>query len=107
VKGLHAKNLLLPVVGNFAGPKALRAVGKYLKRHGATVSAYYLSNVEQYLRREGTWQAFCENVAALPLDDSSTFIRSVRNPAYGFGIGLESLLGNMAMEVRTCQTALR
>lgn len=102
VKGMHAKNLIVPVVGNFAGPKAVRAVGAYLKQRDAVVSAYYLSNVEQYLRRQGTWQNFCENVATLPLDETSTFIRSVRNPAYGFGVGLESMLGNMASEVKAC-----
>jgi hypothetical protein len=102
VKGMHAKNLIVPVVGNFAGPKAVRAVGAYLKQRDAVVSAYYLSNVEQYLRRQGTWQSFCENVATLPLDETSTFIRSVRNPAYGFGVGLESMLGNMASEVKAC-----
>ena len=54
LKELHQKNLLVPVVGNFAGPKALRAVGRYLKEREAIVSAFYLSNVEQYLDREGT-----------------------------------------------------
>ncbi|MCA1650415.1 MAG: hypothetical protein LC753_09080 [Acidobacteria bacterium] len=107
VKSMHARNLIIPVVGNFAGPKAVRAVGAYLKERDAVVSAYYLSNVEQYLRRQGTWQSFCENVATLPLDETSTFIRSVRNPAYGFGVGLESMLGNMASEVKACATPSR
>src|SRR3954468_7338182 len=49
MKSLEAKNLLVPVVGNFAGPKAIRAVAEYIKSKGATVSAFYLSNVEQYL----------------------------------------------------------
>ena len=90
LKELHEKNLLVPVVGNFAGPKALRAVGRYLKEREATVSAFYLSNVEQYLQREGSWYAFCANVATLPLDASSTFIRSVRNSTFGAGVGLDS-----------------
>ena len=42
------------------------------------MAAFYVSNVEEYLRREGTWNSFCANVARLPLDESSTFIRSVR-----------------------------
>ena len=75
VKTLQAKNLVVPVVGNFGGPKAIRAVGRYLKERGAVVSAFYLSNVEQYLRQDGLWPRFCENVAALPLDDSSMFVR--------------------------------
>jgi hypothetical protein len=102
LKDLHEKNLFVPVVGNFSGPKALRAVGKYLKDHDAMVSAFYLSNVEQYLTREGTWYSFCANVATLPLDPTSTFIRSVRNNSYGPGVGLDSELGNMSEEVKAC-----
>ena len=85
LKELHQKNLLVPVVGNFSGPKALRAVGRYLKEREATVSAFYLSNVEQYLDREGHVPDFLCNVATLPLDEASTFIRSVRNNAFGAG----------------------
>lgn len=74
MKDLESRNLVVPVVGDFGGPKAIRAIGKYLKAHGAVVSAFYLSNVEQYLNRAGTEDAFLCNVATLPLDDSSTFI---------------------------------
>ena len=104
LKDLHARNMLVPVVGNFGGPRAIRQVGAYLKQNGATVSAFYLSNVEQYLRQDGLWSAFCANVAALPLDDSSTFIRSVRGGRSGarFGFGLSSQLGRMASEVKHC-----
>jgi hypothetical protein len=76
LKDLQTKNLIVPVVGNFGGPKALRAVGKYVRDHGAIVTAFYLSNVEQYLTQDGLWTAFCANVATLPLDDGSTFVRS-------------------------------
>jgi hypothetical protein len=75
LKDLEKKNLIVPVVGNFSGPKALRAEGAYLKSHDAVVSAFYLSNVEMYLRRAGTWGDFCGNVASMPLDDNSVFIR--------------------------------
>ena len=102
MKELHQKNLLVPVVGNFSGPKALRSVGRYLKDREAMVSAFYLSNVEQYLDREGLRQVFLCNVAMLPLDEASTFIRSVRNNAFGPGIGLESVVGNMPDEVKGC-----
>lgn len=76
MKTLEEKNLLVPVVGDFAGPKALRAVGRYIADHGATVTAFYTSNVEQYLFRNGVWREFYTNVGALPLDEGSTFIRS-------------------------------
>ena len=102
LKALHEKNLLVPVVGNFAGPKALRAIARYLKDREAMVSAFYLSNVEQYLQREGTRSAFCANVATLPLDASSMFIRSVRNGASGPGVGLDSVVVNMSEDLKEC-----
>jgi hypothetical protein len=103
LKDLHARNMIVPVVGDFAGPKTIRAVGRYLKESGTPVSAFYLSNVEQYLGRDGRWDPFCANVATLPLDGSSTFIRSIRDGNYAAnGTGLTSVLGNMATETRAC-----
>jgi hypothetical protein len=81
VRDLQSKNLVIPVTGNFAGTKTLRSIGDYLRKHNATVSAFYVSNVEDYLGRErsiprnGDWRTFCENVASLPLDPRSVFIR--------------------------------
>jgi hypothetical protein len=98
LKNLHSKNLLVPVVGDFGGPKAIREVGKYLKNAGAMVSAFYLSNVEQYLGQEGKTSAFLANVATLPIDGSSRFIRSGNNRGFGGGGGLGSELGNMLEE---------
>jgi hypothetical protein len=79
IKAMQEKNLIVPVVGNFAGQKALRGVGDYIRTRGATVSAFYVSNVEQYLYQEGFFEAFARNVATLPIDHTSTFIRSVSN----------------------------
>ena len=80
LRDLQRANLIVPVVGNFAGDKALRAVGGWLKDRNATVSAFYLSNVEQYLfRQDDDWRRFLANVGMLPLDSSSTFLRSVFN----------------------------
>jgi hypothetical protein len=75
LKDLEARNLIVPVVGDFGGPKAIRAVGGYVRDRGATVSAFYLSNVEQYLRQDSKMGAFCRNSAALPIDETSVFIR--------------------------------
>ena len=63
LKDLETKNLLVPAVGDFGGSKALREVGKYLKSIDAKVSAFYLSNVEQYLSQDGKTGAFLANVA--------------------------------------------
>lgn len=103
LKDLESRNLVVPVIGDFGGPKAIRAVGAYLKAREATVSAFYLSNVEQYLYQDGKWIAFCRNVAALPLNASSTFIRSASGRGVGFGMGFVTSLGSVAGEVRECQ----
>ena len=78
LKSLQAKNLIVPVVGDFAGPKAIRAIGNYVRERHATVSTFYVSNVEQYLFDDpDNWKRFYENVGTLPLDSNSTFIRSL------------------------------
>jgi hypothetical protein len=46
VRELHLQNRIIPVVGDFAGPKALRPIRGYLKEKGYSVSAFYTSNVE-------------------------------------------------------------
>ena len=79
LRDLESHNLVVPIVGDFAGPKALRSVGAYLRSHRATVTAFYTSNVEQYLFRDDQWQRFYANVGAMPLTPSSTFIRAVFN----------------------------
>src|SRR5262249_20212872 len=78
VKALESRNLIVPIVGDFAGPKALRGVGTYLKDHGVTVTAFYVSNVEMYLERSGVWPKFCANAATLRVDAESVFTRPGR-----------------------------
>ena len=102
LKELHEKNLLVPIVGDFAGPKALRAVGRYLRERDGTVAAFYLSNVEQYLIQNNAWDTFCANAATLPIDASSAFIRSVRNGTFGPGVGLDSEIKSIAGDVKSC-----
>ncbi len=80
VKTLEENNLVIPVVGDFAGPTAIREVGRYLSTHDATVSAFYVSNVERYLfERRRAWRRFYTNVAVLPYNNKSVFIRAVLN----------------------------
>jgi len=87
VKDMEKKNLIVPVVGDFGGDKALKSVAQYLKEQQAAVSVFYVSNVEQYLFQanpaapNGGIQKFYENVASLPLESSSTFIRVSNNAA--------------------------
>ncbi len=104
LKRLESDNLIVPLVGNFVGTKAIPAVGDFLRAHGATVSAFYVSNVEQYLRQDGTWPRFCANVAALPLDETSTFIRSVRDQTPNSPFELISELRPIAAHVSDCES---
>jgi hypothetical protein len=107
LKDLETRNMLVPVVGDFGGDKAIRAVGKYLKSVDATVSAFYLSNVEQYLVMDGKWDRFCGNAGSLPLDEFSMFIRTGNGGPYttnaGPGGGVtNSSIANMLPELRPC-----
>jgi hypothetical protein len=99
VRDLQRRNLIVPVVGDFAGPKALRAIGSYLKRHKSLVGAFYVSNVETYLWRDGKWPAFCASVAALPTDAASVFIRSSGPAVLEGGMGVVPI----AVAVKACR----
>jgi hypothetical protein len=90
IKDYQERNLIVPVVGNFAGPKALRQIGEHIREHGETVAAFYVSNVEQYLFQDGLFDAFARNVATLPVDERSTFIRSVASQFGYTGPGMWS-----------------
>lgn len=82
VRGMHRKNLIIPVVGDFGGKKALAAVGDYLRKTGFTVTAFYTSNVEQYLFDDNLFAPFANNVRKLPINEKSLFIRSVSQRYY-------------------------
>lgn len=75
VRTMQQKNLIIPIVGDFAGPKAIKSVAQYLKSHNAVVSVFYISNVEDYL--SGSWDSYKANLASLPVDPLGLFIRFV------------------------------
>jgi hypothetical protein len=83
VREMQRKNLIVPLVGDFSGPAVIRNIGRYLIDRKATVSVFYISNVETYL--DDTQKlAFYNNVTTLPVDGSSIFIRFILgNPARG------------------------
>jgi hypothetical protein len=83
IRRMEVENRIIPIVGDFAGNKALRSVGEYLKEHGAAVSMFYTSNVEFYLFQTEDWRKFSKTVSELPMNDDSVFIRSYFNN-YGF-----------------------
>lgn len=91
LKELQARNLIVPVVGDFGGPSALRRIGDYVRTRGAAVRAFYGSNVAVYLTTRQT-HAFCRSLAALPgardawfieRDGVRTVTSKLRDCAYG------------------------
>ncbi|MEW6128089.1 MAG: hypothetical protein AB1757_13700 [Acidobacteriota bacterium] len=106
VRDLHRKNLIIPVVGDFGGKKAIAAVGDYLRKNNFTVTAFYTSNVEQYLFDGTAFTAFVGNVRKLPLSEKSLFIRAVflmlyQHPASAVGNGLTvTLLESMPVFIK-------
>ena len=75
VREMQLKNLIIPLVADFGGPKTIKAIAQYLKDHGSMVSVFYISNVEDYL--SGSWGQWLANLAALPADDSTLLVRFV------------------------------
>ena len=102
VRDLQRRNRVIPVVGDFAGKKALATVAGYLRENGYSLTAFYTSNVEQFLFGNGVFDSFVENVRKMPITDRSLFIRAftggyIRHPARVPGHRLTTVLGRMTV----------
>jgi hypothetical protein len=75
VRRLVRENRVVPVVGDFGGKHALRAVADDMRARGVSLGVFYTSNVEQYLFEQKTYGAFVESVRAMPRDDDSLLVR--------------------------------
>lgn len=73
VKQLHARHLIVPVVGNFSGRHTLKSIGDYVRRHDAVVTAFYGSNVQVYLSKQ-EMVVYCTNLDALPYNAATWLI---------------------------------
>jgi hypothetical protein len=107
LRDLERRNLVVPVVADFGGPKAIRLIGAYLRDHNATVTYFYTSNVEQYLFQSDAWRRFFASVATLPVEPTSTFIRAFFNmgfryppPVYNPSLRSATLLDPIVSEIR-------
>ncbi len=79
VRNMQLANLIIPVVGDFAGTHTFSRLADILENHGEKVSAFYLSNVEFYLFRQRKWDHFVDNIRLLPIDEKSVLIRAYAN----------------------------
>jgi len=82
VQALQRQDRIIPVVGDLAGPKAVKAIGAHLRERAIPVSLFYVSNVEFYLFRADTFGAFVENVRSLPAGPSAMLVRSLFNRSF-------------------------
>jgi hypothetical protein len=85
VKGLESRDLVIPVVGDLAGASALAGIGTLVASRGETLSAFYASNVEFYLQREGTFPRFVANLRQIPRASHAVIIRSIFRRPYSAG----------------------
>lgn len=76
VRDMHRADRIILVTGDLAGAQALRAVGDYIREQGLQISAFYTSNVEQYLFQFGTFDSFAANTVTLPFAPHGVMIRS-------------------------------
>jgi hypothetical protein len=76
VQTMQKEDRVVPVVGDFAGDRAMPGIAAHLRKNGLVVSSFYVSNVEQYLFENKVWSKWARNVAALPVDEHSVFVRA-------------------------------
>ncbi len=119
VRSLQRRDGVIPVVGDFGGTHALAAIGRWMTEHDERLSAFYVSNVENYLFRNGNFGRYMENLNRFPHTDRSViirsifgrFARSVSVPGYysaSIVQDLDELLANFSAEkVRTYSDLLR
>jgi hypothetical protein len=76
VRALELANRVIPVVGDLAGDHAVKELGAVLREMGLELTAFYASNVEFYLWREGAFPQWADNLEALPTTANAVIIRS-------------------------------
>lgn len=76
VKSLQRRNLVVPVVGDLAGPNTLPRIGAVLRERNESLSVLYASNVEDYLIRDARFANYARHVSRLPRRTPSVIIRS-------------------------------
>jgi hypothetical protein len=94
LKDYEARNLVVPLVGDFVGDRTIRRIGEYLRENHTTVDVFYTSNVEEYLFKARTERRFYSNVAGLPLRADALLIRTFFTRT---DRGLNSLLDPIAL----------
>ena len=96
VQDLERRHRVVPVVGDVAGSHALAAIGENIRIRGLRLTALYISNVEQYLMRGGTFLPYASTLQALPWAEHGVIIRSY----FGRGASLpQSVYGHYSTQL--------
>ncbi|MFN0124325.1 MAG: hypothetical protein ACKV2V_27815 [Blastocatellia bacterium] len=99
VRAMQMNNLIIPLTGDFAGPKTFPALAAYLRKRELRVTTFYLSNVEQYLFEANVFAPFAANVKRLPYSQQAVMIRTVnsrfRHPAHTPGHMFTTILQSL------------
>lgn len=77
VRSLQGRDGVIPVVGDLGGTHTLAAMGRWMTERQERLSAFYVSNVENYLFRGGSFRQYMENLNRLPRTDRSVIVRSI------------------------------
>ena len=96
VQDMQKANRLLLVTGDLSGQHALRAIGAFVRERGLEVSAFYTSNVEQYLFQFGTFPDFAANTLTLPFAANAAIIRSYFARGRGHA---QAVPGHMSVQI--------
>ncbi|MCC6242460.1 MAG: hypothetical protein IT353_06440 [Gemmatimonadaceae bacterium] len=83
LKSMQARNLIGPVTGDLGGPRTLPTIGRFLAERRDKVSVLYMSNVEDYLLRDGSFSTYLSGVKLLPRDARTVMIRSYFGGGFG------------------------
>jgi hypothetical protein len=84
VRALFLGGRIIARNGDLRGPQTMRAIGAAAHHLGVPVRVLYLSNAEQFFVYT---PSFVENVRALPADDRSVVLRTVRAPQLAYPRG--------------------
>jgi hypothetical protein len=76
VRDAQLGDRILPLVGDFAGPRALPAFGTWLRRRGFAVGVFYASDVEFFLLRSGRFSDYVGHLSTLPWAEEAVLIRT-------------------------------
>jgi hypothetical protein len=108
LKDRQERNLIIPVVGDFGGDHALRAVARWLESQGEVLGVFYSSNVEQYLfQDERAPAAFYASLDAFPTDSLSTFVRSASNRGWVQMRNPRSRMAQLTMRIDPMLVAIK